>query len=181
MRTSSVLAVAAMLVWPLAGHASEVDIPELGVRLTALPSAATQPQVTQLTQNPAGYNAMTRLGLATLNIYREDDPVPVGSDVADPRFRGLLDRRYHGSVESKTLGAPTSLGGHSAWTVVDAREDGSSDLTHYTCLTYVIVDQHLYRLGVTADGAPGRPPEFDAMVKALSGVTFELVRRATQG
>jgi hypothetical protein len=181
MRTSSVLPVTVMLLWPLAGYASDVEIAELGVRLTALPSTATPPQVTQVTQPPAGYNAMTRLGLATLNIYREDDPVPAGADVADPRFRGQLDHRYRGSVDSKILGAPTALGGHSAWTVVDAREDSSADITHYTCLTYVIVDQHLYRLAVTAEGAPGRPPEFDAMVKALSGVSFELVRRATQG
>jgi len=180
MRTSSVLALASMLLLPLAGHANDIDIPELGVRLTALPSAATQPQVSQVAQQPAGYDAVTRLGLATLNIYREDDPVAPGSDVADPRFRALLDRRYRG-IESKTLGAPTSLGGHSAWTVVDAREDSSSDRTHYTCLTYVIVDQHVYRLAVTADGAPGRPPEFDAMVRALSGVSFEVVQRATHG
>ena len=116
-----------------------------------------------------------------LNIYREDDPLPVGSDVADPNFRALLDRRYRGSVESKTLGAPTSVGGHAAWTVVDAREGGFSEPTHYTCLTYVIVDQHLYRLAVTADGNPGRPLEFDALVKALSGVTFEQVRRVNRG
>jgi len=81
-------------------------------------------------------------------------------------------------VESKTLGAPTSVGGHSAWTVVDAHS-GSSELMHYTCLTYVIVDQHLYRLAVTANGSPGRPPEFDALVKALSGITFEPVQRTT--
>jgi hypothetical protein len=170
-----------MLLWPLAGHAGDIDIPELGVRLTTLPSAATQPQVTQLTQQPSGYIAVTHLGPAMLNIYREDDPVPVGSDVADPSFRALLDQRYRGSVESKTLGAPTAVGGHSGWTVVDAREDGSSNHTHYTCLTYVIVDQHLYRLAITADGSPGRPPEFDALVRALSGMTFELVRRATHG
>jgi hypothetical protein len=181
MRRSSVISLTAVLLWPLAGHANDVDLPELGVRLTTLPSAATPPQVSQVAQHPAGYDAVTHLGAAVLNIYREDDPVPDGSDVADPRYRALLDHNYRGSVESKTLGAPTSLGGHSAWTVVDAREDGSSDLTHYTCLTYAIVDQHLYRLAVTAAGSPGRPPEFDALVKALSGVTFELVRRANRG
>jgi hypothetical protein len=178
MRRSSFLSLTAVLLWPLAAHANDVDLPELGVRLSALPSGVTQPQVTG---HPAGYDAVMRLGIATLALSREDDPAPVGSDVADPRYRALLDRRYRGGVESKTLGAPTSLGGHSAWTVVDAREDSSSAVTHYTCLTYVIVDQHLYRLAVTADGSPGRPPEFDAMVKALSGVSFELVQRANRG
>jgi hypothetical protein len=181
MHTPGVVALTAVLLWPLACRASDVDLAELGIRLTALPSAATKPEVTEVTQRPTGFGAITHLGPAVLNIYREDDPVAVGSDVADPNYRALLDRRYRGSVESKTLGAPTSLGGHSAWTVVDARDGSSSDITHYTCLTYVIVDQHLYRLAVTADGNPGRPLEFDALVKALSGVTFEQVRRANRG
>ena len=181
MRTTAVLALAALLTWPLAGRANDVDVAELGIRLVALPSAASQPEVNAVTQPPPGYGAVTRLGPAVLNMYREDDPLPVGSDVADPNFRALLDRRYRGSVESKTLGAPTSVGGHAAWTVVDAREGGFSEPTHYTCLTYVIVDQHLYRLAVTADGNPGRPLEFDALVKALSGVTFEQVRRVNRG
>ena len=181
MRAVGVVALAAVLTWPLAGRANDVDVAELGIRLTALPSAASRPEVSAVTQHPAGYGAVTHLGPAVLNIYREDEPVPVGSNVADPNYRALLDRRYRGSVESKTLGAPTSLGGHSAWTVVDAREGGSSEPTHYTCLTYVIVDQHLYRLAITADGNPGRPLEFDVLVKALSGVTFEQVRRADRG
>jgi hypothetical protein len=178
MRRFSLVSLTAALLWPLAAYANDVDVPELGVRLNTLPGGVTQPQVTQ---RPAGYDAVVRLGLATLEIFREDDPAPPGSDVADPRYRGLLDRRYHGSVESKTAGAPTSLGGHSAWTVVDARAESSADLTHYACLSYVIVDQHLYRLAITADGSPGRPPEFDTLVKALSGVSFEQVQRPSHG
>ena len=178
MRRFSFLSLTAALLWPLAAYANDVDVPELGVRLSTLPDGVTQPQ---LTQRPPGYEAVLRFGLAKLEIFREDDPAPAGSDVADPRYRALLDRRYRGSVESKTLGAPTSLGGHSAWTVVDAREDSSADLTHYTCLSYVIVDQHLYRLAVTADGSPGRPPQFDTLVKALSRVSFEQVQRPSHG
>jgi len=34
---------------------------------------------------------------------------------------------------------------------------------------------------VSAGGSDGRPPEFDALVKALSGVTFEQVQRANRG
>jgi hypothetical protein len=178
MRRSSFVCLTAVLLWPLAGQASSVDLPELGMRLSTMPDSITQPQ---LTQHPSGYDAVMRLGLATLEIIREEDPAPAGSDVADPRYRALLDHRYRGGVESKTSGAPTALGGHSAWTVVDAREDSSNDLTHYTCLSYVIVDQHLYRLAVTANGSPGRPPEFDSLVKALSGVTFEQVQRPNHG
>ena len=165
-----------VLLWPLATPANEVDLPELGMRLTGVPSAATKPQVSEGTEHPGEFDAVMRLGSAELSIYREEELVPPGSDVADPGYRASLDRRYHGSVESKTLGAPTSLGGHSAWTVVDARS-ASAELTHYTCLTYVIVDQHLYRLAVTADGSPARPPEFDELVKALSSVSFQSVQR----
>ena len=177
MRRSGIGPLTVVLLWPLAAQANEVDIPELGIRLTAVPSAATKPQVNEQT---AGYAAVMHLGAAELNIQREENPVPAGSDVADPKYRALLDRRYQESVESKTLGAPTSLGGHSAWTVVDARS-GSPEVTHYTCLTYVIVDQHLYRLAITADGSPARPPEFDELVKALSAVSFELVQRPNRG
>jgi hypothetical protein len=176
MHRARAVPLMALLLCSFAARADEVDLPELGVRLAALPSAATKPQVSEKTEHPGGSNAVMHLGIAELNIYREEDPVPPGSDVADPGYRAALDRRYHGSVESKTLGAPTSVGGHSAWTVVDARS-ASADLTHYTCLTYVIVDQHLYRLAVTADGSPGRPPEFDDLVKALSSVSFESVQR----
>jgi len=159
MRRARLISLTAVLLLPLVAHADDVDIPELGLRLTALPSSTTQTQA-QVTQHPTGYDAVMRLGIASLTISREDEPVPPGSDVADPRYRAQLDRQYRGGIESKALGAPTA------------------DLTRYTCLTYVIVDQHLYRLAVTADGSPGRPPEFDALVKALSGVTFEGVRRA---
>jgi hypothetical protein len=165
-----------VLWWPLGAQANEVDLPELGVRLTGVPSAATKPQVSDGTAQAGGYDVVMHLGSAELSIYREETAVPPGSDVADPGYRASLDRRYRGNVESKTLGAPTSLGGHSAWTVVDARS-ASADLTHYTCLTYVIVDEHLYRLAVTADGSPARPPEFDELVRALSSVSFQSVQR----
>jgi len=178
MHRAAVVPLIALLCWPLPSQASEFDLPELGVRLTNLPSAVAKPQVSEAMEHPGGYEAVMRLGTAELNIHREEAPVPAGSDVAEPAYRAQLDRRYQGGVESKTLGAPTSVGGHSAWTVVDAHS-GSSELMHYTCLTYVIVDQHLYRLAVTANGSPGRPPEFDALVKALSGITFEPVQRTT--
>ena len=51
MQRSSFVALAALLLWPLAAYANDVDVPELGVRLGTLPDGMTQPQVTQ---RPAG-------------------------------------------------------------------------------------------------------------------------------
>ena len=169
--------MALLFLWPFASHAAEVDIPELGVRLTMLPEAASKPQVEE---QSAGYQAETHLGGALLSIYRQDDPVPAGSDVAEPNYRAMLDARFGKVVDSKTEGAPTAVGGHSAWTVVDASESHGVQ-SGYICVTYVIVDDHLYRLTVTAQSSAGRPPEFDSLVKALSGVAFEQVRRANHG
>ena len=177
MRRSGAIWLAWLLIWPLASQASDFDIPELGIRLTDLPSGAAKPQVIE---RAGGYEATTGLGPAQLSIYREEDPVPAGSDVAQPNYRALLDAKFGKTVESKSEGAPTAVGGHSAWTVVDARESRSSH-TGYACLTYVIVDGHLYRLLVTADASQGRPAEFDSLVRALSAVTFEEVRRANRG
>jgi|SRR5215469_16529173 len=167
---------ALLLVWPLAALANEVDVPELGVRLTTLPEQASQPQVTA---QGSGHEATTRLGKAEFNIFRDDNPAPAGSDVAEPSYRATLDTKFADSVKSKAQGAPTAVGGHAAWTVVDAREEGS--LTAYTCVTYLIVDQHLYRLLVSAAPAAVRPPEFDALVRAMSGIQFEQVRRPNAG
>jgi hypothetical protein len=166
--------LAGVLLWPLVSHAVDFDVPELGVRLTALPAEAVPPQLSAV---PGGYAATTKAGVAELSIYREDAPAPPGSDVADPHYRETLDRQFRDDLESKSEGAPTQLASHSAWTVVDAHRLGSGS-TLYTCLTYVIVDEHLYRLIVSAHSALGRPPEFDSLVVAMSGVKFEPVRRA---
>jgi len=172
------IALALLMLWPPLSQAADFDIPELGIRLTALPPGAAKPQVVEQT---GGYEATTRLGSALLSIFREDDPVPAGSDVAEPNYRAMLDTRFGKGVDSRTDGAPTAVGGHSAWTVVDISAARSSAHTGYICVTYVIVDEHLYRLMVSANAADGRPPEFDSLVRALSSVSFEQVRRANRG
>jgi len=174
MRERSAWWLAAVLLWPLLCRAADVDLPELGVRLGSLPEGAAAPQVSA---EPGGYEAVTHAGAASLSIFREDQPAPAGSDVADPHYRATLDHKYK-SIESKEQGAPTALADHSAWTVVDMQH--ASGTTHYTCLTYVIVDQHLYRLLVTAESSQGRPAEFDSLVVAMSGVKFEPVQRVPQ-
>jgi hypothetical protein len=169
------LCVALVLLWPAAGRADDVDVPELGVRLTGLPSGAVKPQVLS---RAGGHELTTSVGDAVLTVYREDAVAPAGSDVASPAYRATLDPRFQPTIDSKTEGAPTAINGHSAWTVVDAQR-GPQAQTAYVCVTYLIVDQHLYRIAVSASSATAaRPPEFDALVRTMSAITFEAVPRA---
>ena len=163
-----------LLLWPLAASADGVDVPALGLSIASLPEGTSEPQVTAL---PEGDQMMVRLDKAQLRIYRESAPVPAGSDVANPGYRASLDAKFHERIESQSQGAPTALGGRGGWTVVEATPAEPPAETAYTCITYVIVDEHLYRMTVTATGDP-RPPEFDGLVKALSGIKFQPIRRA---
>jgi len=164
------LGLVLVVLWPAAGRADDVDVPELGVRLTGLPSGAVKPQVVA---RAGGHELTTSVGDAVLTLYREDAPAPAGSTVASPAYRSSLDARFAPTVDSKTEGAPTAINGHSAWTVVDARR-GSGAQTEYVCVTYVMVDQHLYRIAVSASSATAaRPAEFDALVRTMSDIIFE--------
>ena len=145
-------ALAALLLWPVGGRADPMDVPELGLQLTTLPAAATKPQ---LTTQPSGSTVTTQLGPAVLSIYRDNGTEPAGSDVASPKYRASLDARFAHAIDSRSQGAPTNVGGHSGWTVVEARTPGDRE-TKYACVTYVIVEQHLYRLAVTASASSGR-------------------------
>jgi len=159
---------------PATGWTDDVDVPELGVRLTDLPSGAVKPA---LAPRAGGYELTTGVGDAVLTVYREDAPAPAGSTVASPAYRASLDARFDPSLDTKTQGAPTAIAGHSAWTVVDARR-ASQTQTRYVCVTYIIVDQHLYRLAVNATSATtARPAEFDALVRTMSDIVFEPVQR----
>jgi hypothetical protein len=170
------LLVTLMLLRPAAGWADDVDVPELGVKLTGLPSGAVKPQVMP---RAGGHELTTSVGNAVLTVYREDAAAPPGSSVASPVYRASLDGRFQPIIDSQTEGAPTAINGHSAWTVVDARR-GSRAQTEYLCVTYVIVDQHLYRIAVSASSAStARPAEFDALVRTMSDMTFEPLPRET--
>jgi hypothetical protein len=164
------ICLTATLLWPLTLWANDVDVPELGIKLTQLPGDADKPQLTQAAQ---GSELTTHVGAAILTIFRDSTPVGPGSDVADPTYRATLDARFDRSIESKTQGAPTAIDGHSGWTVVDTHPGQAPSTTVYTCVSYVIVEQHLYRLTVRATSAEGRPHEFDSLVGTLSSVKFE--------
>ena len=170
-RSYTFVRAASLLLWPLALYAeAALDVPQLGLKFASLPDGVSKPVITQAA---AGHEVLIQLGKATLRVYRENGTVPAGSDVASPGYRAKLDAKFGKRIESTDQGAPTAVGGHGAWTVVEARPAGPTD-TAYTCLTYVIAEQHLYRLTIDAVGLI-RPREFDALVEAQSGISFEPV------
>lgn len=141
--------------------------------LPYLPDVATTPEVVH---RDGGYVLSLHYYTALLTVYRDDAPVAPASDVASPAYRTALDNRFRDNLQLQSEGAPTSIGGVSGWTVVRAapaqRGADPAGPTHYLCLTYVIVQRHLYRLSVTADGTDHRPPEFDGLVRLLSRIRF---------
>lgn len=174
MRTGFRLCLAQLLLLPLASHAASVDIPELGVELPDVPSGIT---TARAVERPDGYEWQTQLGTSTLSIYREERPTPAGSNVSDRNYRATLDVKFHTPVKSQTTGSATAVGGQPAWTAVGSQRLGALPLVVSNWLTYVIVDDHLYRLAVSALAQGGRPSEFDSLVKAVSGVSFGPIRR----
>jgi TonB family protein len=166
-------ALALTFLFPLTLYAKDVDIPELGIKLTQLPDDAGAAQVRE---RPAGYEARLQLGTDTfLAIYRQDDPVAPGN-LSDPDYRNSLLAGLDASKKSKSKGGIASVGGHDAWILTNAEQLGPLPLVTYSLSSYLVVDEHLYRIGINALGAK-RPPEFDVAVKALSSVSFEPVQR----
>jgi hypothetical protein len=171
-RTSAMMFAIASLL-PVASVASEVVLPELGIRLTGLPISSRKPQVTE---RPAGYEGTVQISPTTvLIIYRADDPIPPGN-FTDASYRSSLFAKLDDSKAGTVKGTLTSVGGHEAWAIVDAERVGPLAAYRYTA--YLTADQHLYRITVTALGSQ-RPAEFDAAVKAVSSsIAFEPVQRS---
>ncbi|HVP32641.1 MAG TPA: hypothetical protein VMT09_03250 [Steroidobacteraceae bacterium] len=159
------------LLWPLIVHAKVLDIPELGVRIADAPAAATAPKVTDWLQ---GYTASFQVGGVYAAIERLSDPLPATATLADSRFRSGVRDYFdlnHGPEGRRE--ERTSIAGREAWSRcgADARPDPS---VYWHCAYYLVSDQHLYRLLVNAE-SPQKPPEFDAVVRALYGISFEPV------
>ena len=157
----------------LGAHAEGLDIPELGVHVASLPPG------TALAESLArvdGYLAEIGLGSATLSIARVEEPVPLGSDVQNADYRVAQQRAFHEPVDKKTPGKSTGIDGHPAWTTARVRA-GSMGNVNWFCSTYVIVDQHLYRFVVDANGGSTRPPDFDAAMQVMSDVRFIPINR----
>jgi hypothetical protein len=119
-------------------------------------------------------------GEVLLNIYRVEDPVLPNASVTDAAYREGLHADFDDNLGSNAHGEATSIAGHTAWTTISAHLWEPGPVVDYTCITYVIANQHLYRLHTFARGtAKKRPADFDAAVRAMSDITFEPVRRPT--
>jgi TonB family protein len=173
MKERWTIASLALVFSPLASYAEGVGIPELGIQIADLPGGASKPEVIQRLD---GYLAILRLGKATLTIARLEDPVSPGSGVRDARYRAAQQADFDEDLGPKPHGESTVVAGHDAWTGFSARRSGPN--VTYTCVTYAIVDQHLYRLLAHATGGDSRPPDFDAAVRAMSELTFGPIDRS---
>ncbi|HYM41776.1 MAG TPA: energy transducer TonB [Steroidobacteraceae bacterium] len=147
--------------------AERLDIPELGVRIPDLPARATALKVVD---KLVGYSASFRVGRVHAGVLWLSDPVPTEATVTDRRYRRsvrdyLFDNIHHGGHEEAT-----SIAGVDAWSNCGAESFGGPDV-QWHCTYYLISDQHLYRLLVNAT-SPKKPAEFDAVVRALYGMSF---------
>jgi hypothetical protein len=83
-----ILAVLLLVLLPAVSRADVVEVPELGVKFSALPSGVSPFQVVE---RAAGYEAMAHLGIFSLSIYRLEEPVLAGADLRDARYRATLE------------------------------------------------------------------------------------------
>ena len=174
--------LAFVVLCPLAAFAEPLEIPELWIRIANLPSGEIKPQVIRRVD---GYEAILQLGAGTLTIARLDEPVSAGSSVGDAAYRGSQQDDFNEDLGPQVYERASTLAGQDAWTRFSAyrRTSGipqgsADDSVRYMCVTYAIVDQHLYRLVSNANGGVTKPPDFDAAVHAMSGVTFVAVDRS---
>jgi TonB family protein len=155
-------------LWPLAACAEALDIPELGVRIPNLPPGTAKPEVYARVN---GYSALLRIGTATLSIARVQEAVPAGSDVREASYRTAQEAAFYEDLGAKVHGEATSINGHAAWTNNSAVRSGDRPVS-WSCVTYVIADQHLYRFTAAAWGGEKPPADYTAAVQAMSDATF---------
>jgi TonB family protein len=148
---------------------SVLDIPELGTKISLNSELSDSPKILRRVD---GYVARIAVGSAVLTISRLDEAVPYGSTLDDERYRASLRQTFHDAAYANTREASGVIDGHRAWAIANAVSGPPGTGVSYSRTTYVIVDQHLYRLGIWAVGSGGRPADFDSATTILSGISF---------
>jgi hypothetical protein len=174
MRISRVLVgiLTIACAWPVVIHAAEISLPELGIHLMNLPDGVEKPEVKRRID---GYTATLHIGTATLEIDRLDDVVPSGSDIRNETFRASQEAGFP-FPPPHVRGQATVIDGHNAWTSTSAVRSGAPGAQiAYTSITYALVDAHLYRFRAKGWGGDTPPPDFIAVVRAMSDLTFATV------
>lgn len=169
-----------LLLYAVASHSTEIEVPEMGVRLTNLPEGTTK---SKLFETLDSYSTSVQIGSVSLNIMRLEDPAPVGASLTDATYRKALQDNFGDDLGPKARGQTTFISGNTAWTLFTAVQPIPAPVVDYTCITYVIANDHPYRLrayteAVYSSHTPiNRPPDFDAAVQAMSYIKFEPVTR----
>jgi len=132
-----------------------------------MPTGATAPRVED---NLISYTAGFRVGVAHASIQRLLEPAPEGASVTDRRFRSNMRDYLVDDMAATPHEEPTSIAGLPGWSACGAETTSDSGV-NWHCAYYLVSGQHFYRLGVHAL-SPQKPPEFDAVVRALYGVSF---------
>jgi len=170
MRKLSEIVLTALFSAPLASQAGEIDLPALGVKIVGMPSEIAVPQVIE---RPAGYDASIDFGAGTfLTIYRQEEPVSRGS-LLDAEYRKSLLTSVDAANDVRSEGKLVSVSGHDAWMIIDAHVPQLLQI--HTCALYVVVDDHVYQMFISALAKRDR---FKELVNDLvARVTFEPLRR----
>jgi hypothetical protein len=174
MKRGGIASILFTSLWPIAGYADGIDIPGLGVHIAEVPDG---PHTLEVAHRIDGYLATLRIGKAALIIARVDAPVVSGSDIREASFRTAQRAEFYEKPEPAAREQATVVSGHDAWTIVSARR-ASGHLVNYRCVTYTVVDQHLYRLEAYATGQDAMPPEYEAAVHMMLELSFVPVDRS---
>lgn len=173
MKNSLTALMALAPLWPIASYAGGIDIPQLGVHIgiSIVQAPDNAPITPQVIRRFDGYEAILPLGIATLEIARVDDPVPLGGDIRNAAFRAIQQAEFYEQPDLTAHEQATTVAGRDAWSITTVRSGGPLTV-NYRCVTYTIVDQHLYRLVAYATGNDKRPPDYETAVRVMAALTF---------
>ena len=172
------LLVAVFFALPYACGAAEVNVPKMGIRLTGLPDTVT---ASKLHETFDAKSLALHIHEASLGILRLEDAAPAGASLADPAFRKQMQGVFDDDFGSRDQGEAASISGNPAWTWTHADHIGPA--VQYAYVTYVIANEHLYRLRAHALGrdkpheVDARPADFIAIVNAIADIVFDPVTR----